>query len=597
MASVLIKRRLGDLPAEVNGFVGRQAELARLGALLADARLVTVTGPGGVGKTRVALRAAASEAGRFADGVCLAELGGLHDPELLPHTVANCLGLPDEEPRSQLDAVLDYLRDRTLLLILDTCEHLIDACASLADILIRETSRLTVLATSRQPLDVTGEHTCPIPPLPVPPPGSAQAGPTTRWSCSLSVPAKSSPASPSPTPTGPMSSGCASGWTAYRSRSSWRRCGCARCRWSSYRRLESVFRLLTGERRAALPHHQTLRTATQWSHELCSAAEQLLWARLSVFAGSFDVPAAEQVCAGGPLHTDDILPTLIGLVDKSAVLHLAAEGDGCRYRQLDTIREFGAEKLAEMGAESAVRERHVNRYLAMAGELGANPTGELQLPCYLELRREHDNIRAALEYAFALPGRDLAAAQIAADLYVYWQISGLLGEGRYWLGKALERVRAPSRLRAWALVMTAILADLQGDAADALAALDEGIPMAEELGEPVISGRGYSFRALAYALVGQLDAADAAGAVSCERLVSAGDTGGLLGLDVIMALVHLLAGRPDQGIARCAEGLARLPPAAGSGGCRAGCTPTRAWPCSPWATSTPARPRPARESR
>jgi predicted ATPase len=168
----LMRQPPGELPVEVTGFVGRQRELAGLDALLRSARLVTVTGPGGVGKTRVALRAAARACGQFPDGVYLAELGGLHDPDLLPHTVATCLGLPEQDSRAQAAAVVDYLRGRQLLLILDSCEHLIGACAALADLVLRYAPQVTMLATSRQPMNLPGEHCCPIPPLPVPEPGT-----------------------------------------------------------------------------------------------------------------------------------------------------------------------------------------------------------------------------------------------------------------------------------------------------------------------------------------------------------------------------------------------------------------------------------------
>ena len=197
----LIRRRPGELPVEVTGFVGRQRELVLLDGLLRTARLVTVTGPGGVGKTRVALRAAARDCGQFADGVCLAELGGLHDPDLLPHTVATCLGLPELDARAEADAVADYLRGRQLLLILDSCEHLIGACAALAEMVLRYAPRVTMLATSRQPMNVPGEHCCPIPPLPVPEPGASTGAAGTRWSCSPSVRRRPRRASRSPRPT------------------------------------------------------------------------------------------------------------------------------------------------------------------------------------------------------------------------------------------------------------------------------------------------------------------------------------------------------------------------------------------------------------
>lgn len=343
------RQRPGELPVEVTRFVGRHRELAELAGLLRTARLVTVTGPGGVGKTRVALRAASLLADDFPDGTCLVELSGLHDPELLADTVASCLWLPEAESRSQLDAIIDHLRGQRMLLILDTCEHLIDACAMLADVLLRATE-VTVLATSRQTLDVPGEHTCAIPPLPI------SIGP-------LSDPAAGDAIE--------LFTQCAAAVVPGFAVTDANRADVIRlCQrldgvplaielatvrlraiplGQLAERLEDRFRLLTGGRRAALPHHQTMRAATDWSYDLCSPAEQLLWARLSVFAGSFDVGAVEQVCAGEPLDRQDVLSTLIGLVDRSVVLRVG-EG-GTQYLLLDTIREFGAEKLAALGAE------------------------------------------------------------------------------------------------------------------------------------------------------------------------------------------------------------------------------------------------------
>src|SRR5260370_9447814 len=300
MSLVLTRHRLGELPAEGTGFVGRHRELAELAGLLRVARLVTVTGPGGVGKTRVALRAASQLAGEFADGACLVELSGLHDPELLPDTVASCLGLPGAEARSRLDMILDHLRDQRLLLILDTCEHLVDACAMLADVLLRATS-VTVLATSRQPLAVPGEHPSAIPPLPVPDPRARDAGDGDAVELFAQCAAAVVP--------------------GFAVTDAHRACVIRLCRrldgvplaieLATVRlraipleqladRLDDRFRLLAGGRRAALPHHQTIRAATEWSYDLCSTAEQLLWARLTVFAGSFDVEAGAPGCAGGP---------------------------------------------------------------------------------------------------------------------------------------------------------------------------------------------------------------------------------------------------------------------------------------------------------
>ncbi len=250
----LMRQRPGELPVEVTGFVGRQRELAELSGLLSSARLVTVTGPGGVGKTRVALRCAAAAASRFADGVCLAELSALRDPELLPHTVATALGLPENDERSELDAILDYLRGRELLLVLDTCEHLVDACAMFAEVLLRAASGVRVLTTSRQALDVPGEHARAIAPLPLPDDAVelfAQRAAAVVPGFVVDDANRASVIALCRRLDGvPLALELAT----------------VRLRALSLgqlsERLEDRFRLLTGGRRATLPHHQTLRTAT-----------------------------------------------------------------------------------------------------------------------------------------------------------------------------------------------------------------------------------------------------------------------------------------------------------------------------------------------
>ena len=576
MSLGLARQRPGALPLEVTGFVGRQRELAELTGLLRTARLVTVTGPGGVGKTRVALRAAAqfaepgvagaSVAGEFPDGTWLAELSGLRDPELLPDTVATALGLPGTESHSQLDAILEHLRDQRLLLILDTCEHLIDACAMLADILLRATP-VTVLATSRQPLDVPGEHTCAIPPLPVPAPRAASVGDGDAVELFAQCAAAAVP-----------------GFTVTDAN---RACVIRLCRrldgvplaieLATVRlraipleqlvdRLEDRFRLLASGRRAALPHHQTIWAATEWSYDLCSPAEQLLWARLSVFAGSFDVAAAEQVCPDERLDARDVLATLIGLVDKSVVLRVDRQGagrDDGRYLLLDTIREFGAEKLAARGEQDMVRKRHLARYCALAVYLGENPLAEDQVPRYRQLRLEHAELRAALEYALAAPGRPRDAAAMAISLDAYWQMSSVPGEGRYWLGKVLPRLGALSRARALALIVDGYLACLQDDTEAGLTRLDEGITIAEERGDGMIRTRGYLNLTMALTFAGRYDEAARAGATAYAGALAAANSSMLAVLDSHVGFLHLLAGDAREGLARCRRGLARLGPDSG----------------------------------
>src|ERR1700761_3942128 len=281
----------GELAQQATGFVGRARELDALAETLKAARLVTITGTAGGGKTRVALRATADGGPRFADGVCFAELGGLRDFHLVAHTVAGCLGLPEQDARSAADAVVDYLGDRELLLVLDTCEHVISGCVPLVGALLRAAPGVTVLATSRQPLDMPGEHLFPRPPLPVPEPGQALPGGDAVELFAQRAAAVVPGFTVSGANRGDVLRLC-------------RRLdgiplaielAAVQLRVTPLPELagllESRFLTLEGGSHAVLPHQQTLRTAIQWSYDLCSPAERVLWTRLSVFAGSFTIPA------------------------------------------------------------------------------------------------------------------------------------------------------------------------------------------------------------------------------------------------------------------------------------------------------------------
>jgi len=551
----LVPRYPGELPREVTGFVGRDRELDALAGLLGSARLVTVTGTAGVGKTRVALRAAAEAGERFADGVCFAELGGLRDADLVPHTIAACLGLPEQDARSGTDAVVDYLSGRQVLLVLDTCEHVIGGCVPIVGALLREASAVAVLATSRQPLDMLGEHVLPLPPLPVEAAGSGDAVELFAQRAAAAAP----------------------GFSV----SSANRCDVIRLcqrldgiplaielaavqlRATSLRalsgRLEHRFLMLTGGRRVALPHQQTLRTATQWSYDLCSPAERLLWGRLSVFAGSFSIPAAQDACAGGALDRADILPALIGLVDKSVVLRPG--DDEARYRLLDTIREYGAERLAESGEQAAVRDRHIAYFLGLAEDFAAHDKDGDQLARFRELRREHQNIRAALGYALGAPGApgdERLAVRLASALRPYWEISGLLREGRHWMDKVLARLPGPSAGRSRLLLTRGVLAIFQGELRDAVADLEASTAMATEHGDAQACALGYTYLCLALVFSDRHPEAAAAGVTAEERLHAVGHRSGLISLDIHLGYLHLLSGAPDLAIERCAQGLRRL---------------------------------------
>jgi predicted ATPase/DNA-binding CsgD family transcriptional regulator len=558
-----MRRYPDEVTRELTGFVGRSRELDALAEMLESARLVTITGTAGVGKTRVALRAAADNSRRFADGICITELGGLRDLDLVPHTVAACLGLPEQDARSEADAVIDYLSDRQLLLVLDTCEHVIGGCAPLVAALLREAPGVTVLAASRQPLDMPGEHVFPLLPLPVPEPGTA-AG---HGDAVELFAQRAAAAVPGFTVTDenrcdviqlcrrldgiPLAIELA----AVQLRATPLR--------ALYDRLEHRFLMLTGGVSVALPHQQTLRAAIQWSYDLCSPTERLLWARLSVFAGSFTIPAAEDVCAGGILDHSDVLAALIGLVDNSVVLRPEEpEGDEePRYRLLDTIREFGAEQLADSGEQAATSGRHIAYFLDLAEDFARHDKDGDQLARFRALRGEHPNLRAALGYGLDIPGpagNVRLAARLVSALRPYWEISGLLREGRLWVDKTLPHLAAPAAERDWLLLTRGVLAIFQGELHEAAADLEASIALAQEHGDELACALGYTYLCLAFVFSGRHPEAAVAGAAAEERLDAAGHRSGLVSLDIHLGYLHLLTGSADKAIDRCAQGLHRL---------------------------------------
>jgi predicted ATPase/DNA-binding CsgD family transcriptional regulator len=542
--------RPGALPVELTPFIGRERELTDLAGLLGTARLVTVTGPGGVGKTRVALRAAANLDATFEDGVCLVELSGLRDAELLPSAIAEALGLTGADGRSALDTVIGYLRDLQVLLVLDTCEHLVDACAMFADVLLRTATRTVLLATSRQPLDVLGEHAFPVQPMPVSDESGAAGHAVELFArCAASV---------VPGFAVTAANRDAVIHLCHRLDGVPLAIELAAVRLRAIpieqltSRLEDRFRLLTGGRRASLPHHQTLRAATGWSYDLCTPAEQLLWARLSVFAGPFDLAAAEQVCAGGELRGADVLAALVGLVDKSVVLRI--DGERARYRLLDTIRDFGAQKLTG----TAVRERHIARYRELAVYLGEHSQADDQVARFRQLRAEHADLRAALDYAFSLPGHDQDGADIALGLWFYWIVSGLLAEGDHWLGKVLDRFAGPSAERARALIFRGAFATYRGDAAVSIDATAAGTDMAGQTGDVWGDVVGRVFLCQALINGGRYPEATQVSATVEEHARSAGVAEGMVYALYAQAQLRVMGGQLAEGIASCDEALRLL---------------------------------------
>ncbi|WP_326696520.1 AAA family ATPase [Streptomyces sp. NBC_01754] len=453
----------GRLPAELNAFVGRERELARLEALLGEARLVTLAGVAGVGKTRCATRIAALLEKRYCDGVRIAGLSDVRDPELLDHALAEALGITDHTGKPPRTALLEYCAERQLLLVVDGFEHLVDACAELLQELLRRAPGVRVLTAGRRPLRVDGEHVCTLAPM------------TDEDAVELFA-LRARAVRPGPSPAGaeretvrelcrrldgiPLALELAAGRTRVLSAE------------QVLQRLDDRFRLLTGGSRSALPRHQTLRTAVGWSHELCTSEERLLWARLSVFAGSFDLEAVEYVCGGHGLPAESVLDVLDELLAQSVVVREDA-GTGSRYRLLETIREYGAQWLEAAGDTERIRRRHRDWYLGLATWCELDWFSPRQAQAAARAERELPNLRRSMECSMESPQEVRLAQYLAGALWFYWAGCGRLAEGRHWLEQVLEEESGHDASRLKALWVLGYVAVLQGDTVAAVAALLE----------------------------------------------------------------------------------------------------------------------------
>ncbi|MFD9244400.1 ATP-binding protein [Streptomyces sp. NPDC059556] len=515
--------RRSNLPAELNRFVGRTTEQAALAALLDASRLVTVVGVGGVGKTRLALRAAAGVQKRYSDGVRLAELAPLRDPELLEYALVEALDLTDHTPRPPREVLVEHLAERRTLLVVDGFEHLVEHCAPLVRELLEHAPGLTVLASGRRALRVAGEAVFPLAPLndedamtllaeraaeagapSLPGPGAESggrggAGDGTAAAGSGGIGAGSAGGAGVlqrvPTPAGaPVRAGAARpGVPGGPARGVGRDAVRELCRRldgiplalelaagrlpllsveQMLYRLDDRFRLLTDGARGALPRHQTLRTAIGWSHELCTPEERLLWARLSVFPGPFDLEAVEYVCGGPELPPERILDLLGGLLAQSLLTREDTPA-GPAYRMLDTVSAYGAEWLAALDDTERMRRRHRDWYMGLATwcELEWFSPRQPEVAALTEAALPH--LRAALELCLELPEDAHLAQHLAGTLWFAWVGCGRLSEGRHWLDRALALESGHEEARLKALWVLGYVTVLQGDGTAAVAALHE----------------------------------------------------------------------------------------------------------------------------
>jgi predicted ATPase len=479
-------RPTNNLPAQLSRFIGREKELAQIKQCLAKHRLVTLTGSGGIGKTRMAIQTARELLAEVPQGVWLAELAPVADPRLVPQAVAAVWDVREEQGRPLQATLADYLRQKRLLLVLDSCEHVIDASSQLAGTLLQRCPGLRILATSREALGVEGEFVMRVPSLSLPPTGPASRETLEGSEAVRLFVSRAVSALPSFELTDTNAAAVAQVCRRLDGVALALELAAARVKALRVEqiaaRLSDAFHLLTGGSRAGLPHQQTLRATIDWSHALLSDAEQACFRRLAVFAGGWTLAAAEAVCAGEGVETFDVLDLLAQLGNKSLVVLDREPGQEARYRLLETIRQYAWEKLQEAGEEEASRTQHLETYCRLAQEVEPKLYGAQQLEGLAQLDAEQDNMRAALEWGL---GNDLEdGARLAAALSWYWQLRGRWPDGYAWLQRALAVASGGSKaLRALLLSRAGYLASVLRDADRVVPYSEESIALYRELGD------------------------------------------------------------------------------------------------------------------
>jgi len=436
-----------NLPFQPTSFVGRETVLVELNGLLDQTRLLCLTGSGGCGKSRLALQVAANRLEQFPDGVWLVELAPLADPGLVPKTVATVLGLKEERGQEARQTLAEYLQDRHLLLVLDNCEHLLDECAVLAETILRQCPRVTLVVTSREALRVPGETIFGVPSMAAPVLGTQAFDPlallgyeATRLFLDRAIAAL-----PGFTLTTENGAAVASVCRRLDGIPLAIELAAARVRALSPvdidRRLDQRFRLLTGGSRTALPRQQTLRSLIDWSYDLLSEPERALLLRLSVFSGGWTLEAAESVCSDPHrssftlLPPEEVLDLLTRLVEKSLVVYQGAEADAGRpprYRLLETVRQYARDRLFEAGETEVWRCRHRDHFLALAEAATSHYRSSEQAEWFQRLDEEHDNLRAALEWSTTSTDSLEPGLRLCTALEQFWLSRGFLVEGSRW---------------------------------------------------------------------------------------------------------------------------------------------------------------------
>ncbi|TYB68926.1 AAA family ATPase [Nonomuraea sp. PA05] len=501
-------RQCGNLPPELRDFIGRARLLTNLEKRLDESRLVTLTGLAGVGKSRAALRLAHVVRSRYRDGVWHVDLGRLRDADMIRHAIASALGLADQSMRSDLEALARWMSKRHVLLVLDTCEHLVRGCAEVVHELLEAAPNLKVLATSRQPLHLPNEHVVLVPPLKVPGDDPAES-PSANESVQL-FNALASVGVPDFAQDNiatvvelcrrldgiPLAIELAA----------------IRLRELPIEQMPALmadrFDLLVNTAKVEPARHQTLRAAISWSHELCEPAERLLWARLSVFARDFELDAAEIVCSDQGLPMETVSSLLSGLVEKSILLYRNDQENG-RYKLVDALAEYGGEWLHELGQSEQLRQRHLEYYTSLAQRSEDAWSGPRQIYWFVRMRQEYQNVRTALEYALRSAGRKALALRLLSSLWFMWVCCGFARDGRKYLEQALEPGTEPSKERCKALWVLSYVCSAQGDSEGAQNRAETCLEEAAKVGDSRAAMLASKMQGTAALLQGDLNKAGA----------------------------------------------------------------------------------------
>jgi len=506
-------RRSGNLPAEATSFIGRRDTLAEIRKKLSEARLVSLVGPGGVGKTRLAIKIGTDLGRGFRDGAWLVELADVADARLVSNTLMLALDLRDQSATEPLPLLLAYLRDKELLLLVDNCEHLLDAAAQVIDQVVRAAPGVRVIATSREPLSADGEHVIPVAPLELP--SAQQAGSLGQLRQNEAVmlfTQRAAAASGSFDLTESNRSAVVELCRRLDGLPLALELAAVRMRALTVEqirdRLNDRFGLLTGGGRAALPRHQTLRTTMEWSYELLNADERALLQRLCVFAGRFTLEDVDAVSLFGEVRAAELLDLLSSLVDKSLIVKEDVSGVAC-YRLHETMREFARLKLREAGEEEAVEDRTTEYYRSRC--LRSFVDSRYRLAEWLQwVDLEIDNIRAVLGRCLSrrdsLNGLDLVTA-----VGWYW-ITRATTEGVRWLDELMACGSGHPNAQFWAHFLRGFLAVLKADAAAARPAMERAVATARELAQPLLLSQALSMASIAENMAGDR--------ISAQRLLN-----------------------------------------------------------------------------